>query len=226
MRTSSPTVLGIDTSGPWCSVAVRRGDEALEHDHIPMPRGQAEALLPCVDEMLRAQGLVPADIDAIGVGVGPGNFTGIRIAVATARGLALGLQRPAFGVSGFEALVIAQGIDDELERLVTLPAPRAQSYAAILKGRQPVGTPWMIGPAHAPDVPLPPGGVLGHRAAEIAALSGARAIDAAPEQPALHVAQIAVLRWRADVPESPPAPLYVRPADAAPPRSDPVLILP
>lgn len=221
-----PTVLGIDTSGPWCSVAVRRGDEALTHEHIPMLRGQAEALLPSVAEVLRRQGLDVADIDAIGVGIGPGNFTGIRIAVAAARGLALGLRRPAFGVSGFEALVIAQGIDDDLERLVTLPAPRAQCYAAILRGRQPVGTPWIIGHALAPDVPLPPGGVLGHRAEEIAARSGVRAIDATPAQPALHVAQIAGLRWRADVPEPPPAPLYVRPADAAPPRLDPVLILP
>ena len=69
-----------------------------------MDRGQAERLLPMLEEMLAEAGVGWRDLDGIGVVTGPGNFTGVRLAVAAARGLALALGIPAVGVTVFEAL--------------------------------------------------------------------------------------------------------------------------
>lgn len=69
-----------------------------------MARGQAERLMPLIQELLREHGVGFDDLGRIGVGIGPGNFTGIRISVSAARGLALSLEVPAIGVSGLTAL--------------------------------------------------------------------------------------------------------------------------
>ncbi len=113
------TVLAFDTSAAHCAAALLTGDKAVTRVE-PMAKGQAERLVPMLDEVLADAGLQWRDLDAIAVGTGPGNFTGIRIAVALARGLALGLGIPAVGVTGFEAV----GAD----LAVSIPAPRGQFY--------------------------------------------------------------------------------------------------
>ena len=85
-----------------------------------MAKGQAERLVPMLTNLLAEAGLSWPQIGLIAVGTGPGNFTGVRIAVALARGLALGLGVPAVGVTRFAAA----GAD----RTVTIPAPRGQVY--------------------------------------------------------------------------------------------------
>lgn len=103
-----------------------------------MATGQAERLVPLLEDLLGAAGLGWGSIGLIAVGTGPGNFTGIRIGVALARGLALGLGVPAVGVTGFEAL----GEDAP----ATIPAPRGQVYlkrpgeAPALVAEDPGGT--------------------------------------------------------------------------------------
>ena len=96
-------VLGFDTSAAHCAAAVVCGDRVLAERAEPMTKGQAERLFPLLEELLAEAGLAWSDLDAIGVGVGPGNFTGVRISVAAARGLALSLGIPAIGVSATEA---------------------------------------------------------------------------------------------------------------------------
>lgn len=125
-----PTILAFDTSAAHCAAIVIRGNTTAAYCVEDMARGQAEALLPLVARVMADACARMVDLDAIAVGIGPGNFTGVRIAVAAARGLALALGRPAIGVTTFEAL--AHNIPRPVT--VTTPAPRGlvhrQSFAA------------------------------------------------------------------------------------------------
>ena len=123
-NSAAPLVLGFDTSAGHCAAALMRGGKVLSSRLEEMTRGQAERLMILLEEVLVEGGAAWQDLDAIGVGVGPGNFTGIRIAVSAARGLALGLEVPAVGVDGFEARA-AEGF------LPAVPAPRDQVYTAL-----------------------------------------------------------------------------------------------
>jgi tRNA threonylcarbamoyl adenosine modification protein YeaZ len=98
-------ILGFSTAGPYCGAALFDGAEISSALHEELAKGQAERLMPMLEEVLQAGGASFDDLKGIGVGIGPGNFTGIRIAVSAARGLAMGLGIPAVGVSVLEALV-------------------------------------------------------------------------------------------------------------------------
>ncbi|WP_299138027.1 tRNA (adenosine(37)-N6)-threonylcarbamoyltransferase complex dimerization subunit type 1 TsaB [uncultured Tateyamaria sp.] len=128
--TDLPLILGLDTSGPHCAAALIRGPEVLAAQGEDMARGQAERLMPLLEEALEAGGATWRDLSALAVGTGPGNFTGIRIGVSAARGLALGLAVPAYGVTGFEARtrLAAPG------ETVTVPAPRGMVYVMDATG--------------------------------------------------------------------------------------------
>lgn len=195
---SEPTILAFDTSAAYCAAALLSRGRVIEVHAEEMGRGQAERLMPMLEEMLQRAGLCWADLDAIGVGIGPGNFTGIRISVAAARGLALALDRPAIGVSGFD--VAAFGAPRPVT--AAIPAPRAQVYVQELGDTT---SPPRLCPADAlrdTDHETPPdAGECARRIALIAAS-------------------------RLGVPYPRPAPLYVRPADAAPPRDPAPVILP
>ena len=95
-----------------------------------MATGQAERLMPLLEEMLAAERLAWADLTAIAVGTGPGNFTGIRIAVAAARGLALALGVPAIGVTRLEALAFGR----PHPVTIRIDAKRGQVYAQEFPG--------------------------------------------------------------------------------------------
>ncbi|MEO1733363.1 MAG: tRNA (adenosine(37)-N6)-threonylcarbamoyltransferase complex dimerization subunit type 1 TsaB [Pseudomonadota bacterium] len=125
-----PLILGFDTSGPFCAAALIRGDTTLITMAEGMKRGQAERLMPMLEECLAAGHVTWRDVTALGVSVGPGNFTGIRVAVAAARGLALGLGIPAVGVSGFDARQAIAG-----HRRVGVAAPQDQVYVPFPQPR-------------------------------------------------------------------------------------------
>ncbi len=194
-------ILAFDTSGAHCAVAVywpNGARDPVTHSE-EMAKGQAERLLPMIEAMLAGAGLTWADFAAIGVGVGPGNFTGIRISVALARGLSLGLDIPAIGVTGFEAR--AQGVDLN-DFYVTIPAPRGQIYTQRF-GTVQAGELAEQPPQDAPIIPLE---------------------TLPPAELALAIARVAAMRLGRDNPR--PAPFYLRPADAAPPSDPPPVILP
>ena len=90
--------LALDTALDRAAVAVSDG-AGRQHALVErMDRGHAEHLLPMIDRLLAEAGVAIADVGRIAVDVGPGSFTGIRIAVATARGLGLALGVPVIGV--------------------------------------------------------------------------------------------------------------------------------
>ncbi|TCL08576.1 tRNA threonylcarbamoyl adenosine modification protein YeaZ [Shimia isoporae] len=193
--TTAPLILGFDTSGPHVSAALRRGDETVALASEDMKRGQAERLMPLLEGTLAKADCSWTDLSAIGVGVGPGNFTGIRISVSAARGLALGLGIPAVGVSSFQAISL-----DQAERhIATVPAPRDQVYA--------------LGEGY-PEPKLVP-------LSEIDTAL-ARPLPAAA-QLVTNIARIAAAEFQKNPPR--PAPLYIKPADAAPPRDPAPVIL-
>ena len=188
-------ILGFDTSAAHCAAALLYGNRVLAARAEEMGRGQAERLMPLLEEVLADAGTEWADLSRLGVGIGPGNFTGIRIAVSAARGLALALEIPAVGVSTFDAIALTH----DAGHVPVVPAPRDQLYM-----RPPGAKPALVDLATARAtglaLALPP------TPAELAQAI-ARAAAAAP----------------GDAPA--PSPLYVRPADAAPAREAPPAIL-
>ena len=207
---SEPLVLGFDTSAAHCAAALVRGDTVLAARAEDMAKGQAERLMPLLEEVLAEAGLGWHDLDALGVGTGPGNFTGVRISVAAARGLALGLGIPAVGVSVFEAL--AQ--DAPRPVAVALDARRDEAYAQLF-------------PATGAEAPtLTPAADLADKLAGVPVIGLALPHSAplAPRHPlAVAVALVAAAKLGTDQPR--PAPLYLRGADAAPPSDPPPVIL-
>ena len=192
---SDPTILAFDTSAAHCAAALLQNGVIIASCVEPMSRGQAERLMPLLEELLEENGCNWRDLDAIGVGVGPGNFTGIRISVSAARGLALGLDVPAVGVSGFDALAELAPKGD----LPAIPAPRDQVY-------------------------LMPDGAKARLVARHEAESlGRLYLCDQPDRQVRTIARLASRRLASTL--TPPAPLYVRPADAAPSRDVPPVLL-
>jgi len=198
----SEATLAFDTSGPWCSVALVSGNQVLAHRHEAMERGQGERLFEVIAKTMKDAGAGWADLAAIGVGTGPGNFTGIRIGVSAARGLSLGLGIPAIGVDRFEA-----GALDGPDLPVLVPAPHGMAWAA-----RPGEAPAQI----ASDV-------FSGRVISDPTEFPSRAATAPAYPLAIAIARLADARRRTTQPR--PAPLYLRPADAAPsPQGAPALL--
>jgi len=189
-------VLAFDTTAAHCAAALHLN--GVTHIRIEeMTRGQAERLMPLLEELLAEHSLNWNDLDAIGVGVGPGNFTGIRISVSAARGLAMGLGIPAVGVSMFET---TQHLSNSPQTAVS--APRDQIYffdpdkmsAPILTTTADITAPHTL------------------------------AADFTAED---HLRALALITTDRAGPEYPsPKPLYVKAPDAAPSREQPPVILP
>ena len=123
---SDTVILAFDTSGPFCAAAILINGEFTACRADEMARGQAEAIMDMIEDVLRTSGVTLQDVKRIGVGTGPGNFTGIRISVSAARGFALSLGIPAIGVNGFEATLFEQSE----QAVACLPAIRGQIYFA------------------------------------------------------------------------------------------------
>ncbi len=213
--THAPLILSFDTSAAHCAAALLSGDHILASCGEDMGRGQAERLFPLLEELLAGAGVTWRDLAAIAVGVGPGNFTGIRIAVSAARGLALGLKVPAIGVSCFDAL--REGTAEQV--LTTVSAPRGAVYLG-----PPDATP--LGPMQPNEIPatlLHSGlSVIGAESEALARLTCGRALP--PVYPMVEaIARAASRRVRPDAPL--PKPLYIRSADAAPSREAPPVLL-
>ena len=98
-------VLAIDTALEACAAAVLDTESAgiMAHESLAMQRGHAEALMPLIKRVMDRAGLAYAALDRVAVTIGPGSFTGLRVGIAAARGIALAAGKPAVGLSTLAA---------------------------------------------------------------------------------------------------------------------------
>ena len=192
-------ILAFDTSAAHCAAALLGGDDLHVVNSKPMKKGQAEHLVPLIQEVLAEGGKTLPEIDLIGVGIGPGNFTGIRLSVSFARSLSLSLDRPAIGVDSFAASYLGySGV-----ARVIVPGPQDKVY---LKDYPPNG-----------DLPA----LVESSKVES---SGAPIIERVdPTTLVSHIAEIASMADAQNT--TPPAPLYIKPPDAALTRENAPVIL-
>jgi tRNA threonylcarbamoyl adenosine modification protein YeaZ len=221
-------ILAFDTAMAACSAAVIEHDgtsvTVLAHHHEARTRGHAEVLMSVIDDVMQTSRLDYDDLDRLAVTVGPGNFTGVRIGIATARGMALALGIPAIGITTLEAIASAavehlgaaaggiavandarrgelyvQRFSADLDALVPPRALTPEAALAELTGGDCtiVGTGLDILSNAAPEAAL-------------------KTAPQCPDQPdAVHIARLAATKKPAD---APPHPVYLRAPDAKLPQ--------
>jgi tRNA threonylcarbamoyladenosine biosynthesis protein TsaB len=211
-------ILALDAAGAACSAAVWRGDGLAAHRRQAMARGHAEALMPLVLEVLRAATLDFADLGLVAVGVGPGSFTGIRIALAAARGIGLAAGLPVVGADSFSAVAAAVFAHERAGRslLVAIDSKRQEIFGQYYDpALAPLGAPVVASPeallARRPAGPL----LVAGDAADLLPEAPQFARASGPGLP--DAAAIAALAAAGQA-HLPPRPLYLRAPDVTPVR--------
>jgi len=160
-RAMNRAILALDAASAACSVAVWTEGRIAASRSRAMSEGHAEALMPMVLETLADAGLGFDSLTQVAVGVGPGSFTGIRIALATARGIALAAGLEAVGIDSFTA--VAAALDPALRRgrclLVAIDSRRSEIFGQYYEASGAArGEPLVLAPAALaamrPDGPL------------------------------------------------------------------------
>jgi tRNA threonylcarbamoyladenosine biosynthesis protein TsaB len=214
-------LLAIETSTEACSVALHHAGAILARSELA-PRRHAELVLPMADALLAEAGLGRRQLDAIAVGRGPGAFTGVRLAVSMAQGMALGLDLPVIPVSSLAALAL-DAPDNGAAVLAVIDARMGEVYAACYR-RTPGDTVQALDEERvcAPDaLQLPPDAgdwnVIGsgwrtYRDALSARLPAPRWSDGERYPQARAVAALAAAEFRAGhlLPPEQALPLYLR----------------
>ncbi|MBO5327282.1 MAG: tRNA (adenosine(37)-N6)-threonylcarbamoyltransferase complex dimerization subunit type 1 TsaB [Clostridia bacterium] len=125
-------ILALDSTAVTASVALCRDETPIASFHVKNGNTHSETLLPMVEAVLKTAGFTVDDIDLFACSVGPGSFTGVRIGVATIKGLAFGKNKPCIGVSTLEALALNAVPFDGIICPV-MNARRGQVYNALFR---------------------------------------------------------------------------------------------
>lgn len=244
---SSPVsrLLAFDCATSVRSVAVWHEGKILSHLQEQASTGEAQRLIPLIEAAMADVGMDYRDLDGVAVTLGPGSFTGIRVGLATARGICLAAEKPLIGVTTLEAL--ASDCPDPVI-LATVDSRRREPFVQIFYRDGITSNPDLLAESHSLTEPHPltepmacepellasvvrasaeaPLTVIGDCAADIVQLLRADKIDASLGAPAVpnaaSVARIAAARFSAVQKGSTLAaagPLYLRPADAVPARA-------
>jgi len=213
------SVLAFDTTMNACAIAVCRDGEVLARTVIEMKHGQAEALVPAVEDTLRSSGQTYESLECIAVTTGPGSFTGVRVGLATARGLGLAIECPVIGLGTAEVLAAtARRRADNASVASVIDARRAEVYVQIYDSN---GTASISPQCVLPEdvaVLLPDGDLC---------LTGdaVERVEETLDHPVRTFPQhhgdpqdLALLATTRDPVDAPASPLYVRPPDAKTPK--------
>jgi tRNA threonylcarbamoyladenosine biosynthesis protein TsaB len=222
-------ILAIDTALDACAAAVLDTDAAtiIAQESLPMKRGHAEALMPLIARVMKASGVAFTSLDRVAVTTGPGSFTGLRVGLSAARGIALAAAKPVVGLTTLTAYAapfvgensahpILSAIDARHDHVYfqvvsgdggSLIKPKVAPISEALEASR-FGTPHLVG-----------------NAAKI--LADRWPADAPPPskvdmQPAPDINWVAWLGAAVSPETAPAKPYYLRAPDAKPPK-DPLL---
>ncbi len=224
----SEAVLAIDTATDIASVALVRGEHVLAEQEGADAARHDLVLLPRIAAVLAAAELSLRDLTLLAVGIGPGAFGGLRVGLATIKGLALATQLPCVGVSSLHALAASVG---HAHVVSLIDAHRGELFAALYSRQGDAlfeqvapfnGTPDAVAArlrSHCPSMPAIVAHGLGVHRSELAAAwpeleARASIIEATPR--ARHVAALAIDKYRAGETSSADTllPIYIRDSDA------------
>ncbi len=219
--------LTLDTASINCAVHIQNGQGESYHLCEAIGRGHAERILPMIDEALSALSMDYRDIKRLGVTVGPGSFTGVRVGLSVARGLALALDCPLIGISLLDALSCEY--QEKNPALVVLNARREAYFACFYdeEGKSSIGPKlieksadwpslWAVDPAKRPV------DLIGSGAAEFFKITSNSRILTDQSAPNIEVIAKMVAKkakMKCDRNEK-PSPLYLRAADAKSPSPE------
>jgi tRNA threonylcarbamoyladenosine biosynthesis protein TsaB len=215
-------ILAIDTALDACAAAVLDTErrDLVASETQPMMRGHAEALMPLVARVMDAARLEFADIDRIAVTVGPGSFTGVRVGIAAARGIALAAGKPAIGLTtlaAFTAPHVAAGFAGTV--VPVIDARHGQVYMQVFGPGGRATIPPRLAPVReAVEAARSGPALLTGTAADLVA----REWPAGEPPPKVVAASAPDIGWvarlgaAAQPDRGPPKPLYLRAPDARP----------
>ncbi len=218
-------ILALDTSMGACSAALLRlegGAQALFARKETMARGHAEALMPMVSEIMSESGTDFAALDLIAATTGPGSFTGVRIAISAARGLALVTRVKLFGTDSLTVMAKEASILGAVAApfAVAVDARRGMLYFGLYDGAaRKLDGPLLIAPDEAANLLASSARIaVGNGAALLAEAAARREALIEARLPELQPSAAALAALAADSGESVRAlrPLYLRPPDARP----------
>ncbi|WP_375786218.1 tRNA (adenosine(37)-N6)-threonylcarbamoyltransferase complex dimerization subunit type 1 TsaB [Bradyrhizobium sp. Pha-3] len=226
-------ILAIDTALDACSAAVldTNSGNTIAIESQAMQRGHAEALMPLIARVMKASGIGFAGLDRIAVTTGPGSFTGLRVGLSAARGLALSAEKPVVGLStlaAYAAPVVAENAAPAI--LSAIDARHDHVYFQLVGGDGSL----MLKPKVAPIAEALEAAQFGplHLVGNAASILAERwPADAAPpvkvdRQPAPDITWIAWVGAAVDPDTAPPRPFYLRAPDAKPPKDRLVISAP
>jgi len=215
-------VLAIDTALEACSAAVLdTGGGITASESVAMTRGHAETLMPLIARVMNSAGIEFAQLDRIAVTTGPGSFTGLRVGISAARGIALAAGKPAVGLSTLAALAAPLiATDDGTQVVAAIDARHEYIYLQVfgVNGRTLVGPRMASLRDAARAATTAPARIVGSAAKNMAAAwpKGAEPPLSVEQRGAPDIEWIARLGAAATDGYSPPKPLYLREPDAQP----------
>jgi tRNA threonylcarbamoyladenosine biosynthesis protein TsaB len=210
-------ILSIDTSAIASAALLNGEGEILAAFATEDTRSHAEVLAPGIADLLEAEGLASADLDAVVVGVGPGPFTGLRSGIVTARTLGFAWDKPVHGVMSLDAIAFEAALDawrlgiDEF--VVATDARRKEVYWAHYRSTggtaELLAGPFVGDPSEVPDLPVygAGAGLYPEVLHAVAGFEGAQPTAAA-------LGRTAVVRLVRGLPLLDTTPLYLRESDA------------